>query len=368
MNQSYLALALSRLLLLIATIGLFNPSLKACDRSSYVLDSLTFDGAEFTIYTQFCIGGGLLGSNRGADNFTSTFAFALYGPTTMQMTSFSPATFTSDTTLCPANSFGFSGGVGINADTGVAYIPGCFYTCISSTAQCGRPHSDCNQMVVSVNELPDSIRLFGIEGAGNPIAGCYPNPDMIIDFTTLPVVWSSFYAVPHPEEVVLNWSTAQETNNDYFKVFRSGVDQVWEEIGRTNAVGYSESIQEYNFVDDNPLLGTNWYKIEQIDLDGARTTSEAVSADFAGSFDFDWESVGPNPVQEQLNIGYQLPESQSVKLALFDTQGRLVFSDDLDGQAGVNRISLDFSVLPRGNYFLKLVGKQGALHKQITRM
>ena len=53
----------------------------ACDRTQYVLDSSTFDVSTgtYTIYTTFCVGGGIIGSTRGADNSTSTFAFAV-GP------------------------------------------------------------------------------------------------------------------------------------------------------------------------------------------------------------------------------------------------------------------------------------------------
>lgn len=189
--------ALSCLLIGLTFMVVSSNSTKACDRTQYVLDSVSFDGTNYTIYTTFCVGGGIIGSTRGADNWTGTFAFAVYGPLTMTFGGYSPNTLTSDTTMCTNNSTTFSGSFGANF--GVAYIsPGCFYTCVSSTALCGRPHSDCSQFVITVSEVPDSIRLYGMEGTGNPIAGCYPNPDMLIDFTTLPVVWSSFDA-PQPQ-------------------------------------------------------------------------------------------------------------------------------------------------------------------------
>ena len=368
MNHFTLFRTLSGVMLLVLTLTLTNQSAKACDRSSYVLDSLTFDGSNFTVYTQFCIGGGVIGSSQGANNFTSTFAFALYGPTTMQMISYAPNSLTSDSTGCLANSTTFSGGVGINADTGVAYVPGCFYTCINSTVACGRPHADCDQLVLTLNELPDSIRLFGVEGSGNPVAGCFPEPDMVLDFTVLPVVWSSFGAVKNGEQVDLNWSTAQEHNNDHFEVMRRGSTQSWEEIGQVEAVGYSDERQSYSFTDYSPLNGLNQYKIVQIDQDGQSSQSETVSVEFQADDEFRWLGIGPNPATDLIKAGFVSPEDQAYELSLFDINGSKVYAQSVEGRAGNNELSIDLSPLASGTYFIKLSGRHGSLQKRILKM
>ena len=368
MNHFTLFRAFAGVMLFVLAMSLTNQSAKACDRSSYVLDSLSFDGANFTVYTQFCIGGGLIGSTQGADNFTTTFAFALYGPTTMQMLSYSPTSLTSDTTGCLANSATFSGGVNINADTGIAYVPACFYTCINSTFSCGRPHADCDQLVVTLNELPDSIRLFGVEGSGNPIAGCFPEPDMVLDFTVLPVVWSSFGAVNNGEQIDLDWATVQEHNNDHFEVMRRGVDQNWEEIGQVEAVGLSDERQSYSYTDYSPLVGMNQYKIVQVDADGRTSQSETISVDYSPNSEFRWLGIGPNPAIDLLGASFFSPEDQALELSLFDINGNKVYAQSLQGQAGNNEMSIDLSPLASGTYFIKLAGRKGSLQKRIMKL
>ncbi len=339
-----------------------------CDRSGYALDSITFNGSEYSIYTTFCIGGGVVGSTFGADNFTATFAIGLYGSPTLQMTSFSPPFVISDTTNCLANAFTFSGGAGMNVDTGIAYVPSCFYTCISSTVGCGRPHSDCNQSVITVNELPDSLRLFGIEGTGNPIAGCFPNPEMLIDFNTLPVIWSSFGAVKQDEIVEIDWSTSQESNNNYFRVMRAAATGDWEELGTVNAVGHSETRQSYSFNDYAPQKGINRYKVVQVDNDGRTSETEVVSLQFELDEQFAWKHVGPVPTVDQLTMSFVSSSAQPVQLAIFNLRGQKVFEKSIDGIYGLNRLSIDISAFEAGAYYLKLNCSTGTLTKKIVKI
>ena len=343
-------------------------SVYGCDRSGYVLDSVVFDGTEYSIYTTFCIGGGVIGSTFGADNFTATFAFGLYGPASMQMTGYSPPFVISDTTNCLANSVTFSGGSGMNVDTGIAYIPSCVFTCINSTFACGRPHSDCNQLRIDVTELPDSIRLFGIEGTGNPIAGCFPNPEMGIFFNTLPVIWRTFDVQQKDETVDITWSTSQENNNSHFRIMRIGATGVWEELSTVNAVGYSEDHTSYDFTDAQPLPGINRYKVVQVDNDGRSSETEPLSVNFELEADFAWRQVGPIPTHDQLDLAYIISKPAPLQLNIFNLNGEVVYTQAVDAQFGLNRMSLDLNTLANGAYFLSLSGPEGKLSKKIVKI
>ncbi len=342
-------------------------SAKACDRTQYVLDSATFDGTNFTLYTTFCVGGGIIGSTRGADNWTGTFAFAVYGSPTMSFIGYTPPAMTSDTTACTNPSTTFSGSFGANF--GVAYISqGCFYTCVSSTAACGRPHSDCTQFVITVSEIPDSIRLYGMEGTGNPVAGCYPNPDMLIDFTTLPVVWESFDAQKVDETISVNWSTAQEVNNDHFRVMRSGNTGDWVEIGTVEAIENAESGHSYNFVDETPLQGTNRYKVIQVDLDGRSSETEVASVTFVLDVELAWREVGPNPTSDYLNFSFITDMEFPMNLEIFNLKGEKVVEQGFTTEYGLNKMTLDLSSVSEGIYILRLKGTHGSLNKKIIKI
>lgn len=360
---------LSCLLLTLVISSYFSSPLKACDRSLYVLDSTTFDGTTYTVYTTFCIGGGIIGSTQGADNFTGLFAFGIYGSETMQMNSWGPTSFTSDTTNCQANGVTFSSVPNIPSDTGIVYFPNsCFYACISSTAFCGNPHSDCNQLIITFNELPDSIRLYGPEGTGNPVAGCYPNPTMIIDFTILPVIWSSFDAHKQDEHVDISWATTHEYNNSHYRVMRSGSEGEWTEIGMVGAVGYSESAQSYSFVDENPQQGVNQYKVIQVDNDGRSSETETVSLNFELENQLEWRQIGPVPTHDVLNVSFITNSPQAMSLSLFNVKGEIVYDQSVSAEYGLNKKSIDLGSLSSGVYYLSLTGSQGTLRKKIVKI
>ncbi|MBM3325410.1 MAG: T9SS type A sorting domain-containing protein [Calditrichaeota bacterium] len=60
----------------------------------------------------------------------------------------------------------------------------------------------------------------------------------------------------------------------------------------------------------------------------------------------------------QLNVHstlrYQLPQNAEIRLSLIDAAGRLVWDETLPGEAGVNRITIDASLLPAGVYLIRL--------------
>ena len=174
---------------LLAILFLFalSPSTIACDRSSVALDSVVAVGNEYDIYVTLCIGGGISGVNIGADNDTYSFSFGFYSTacTPLCISEFPPS-ITGDSTqvtaigvdvgAAPQPPFGTQGNILYQAPTAPLF-------CISNITTCGSVHTQCDQYRFRMNAIPDSLRVFGIEGAGNPVAGCYPNSDMVIDFT-----------------------------------------------------------------------------------------------------------------------------------------------------------------------------------------
>lgn len=168
---------------------LLSPKAVACDRSSVALDSVVCESGNYRIYLSLCVGGGATGVMKGAGGDTRTFAFGFYSTNaSMAVQSFTPATVTGDSTgtTLVGNNYGPIPTSPFFSQANVLYIdPGdpAGFMCTLSTNLCGNVHTQCNQYSFLVNAMPDSLRMFAIEGGGNPVGGCYPNPDMGIDFT-----------------------------------------------------------------------------------------------------------------------------------------------------------------------------------------
>lgn len=84
----------------------------------------------------------------------------------------------------------------------------------------------------------------------------------------LPISLVSFEGHEIDRGVELKWTTATETNNDYFTISRSKDGEMWENLGRVSGAGTSLSQTDYSLVDMSPYGGINYYRLTQTDFDG----------------------------------------------------------------------------------------------------
>lgn len=75
----------------------------------------------------------------------------------------------------------------------------------------------------------------------------------------LPVTISSFNNTCKNGNTLLKWSTASETNNDYFAIERSDQDFQFYEIGRVMGSGNSNTNNNYSFLDPSFNNKTTYY-------------------------------------------------------------------------------------------------------------
>lgn len=95
--------------------------------------------------------------------------------------------------------------------------------------------------------------------------------------TVLPVSWLDFSANDNDGSVRLNWSTAQEINNNLFEIERSEDDKNYEKIGELKGKGTTEKKSYYEFLDNAPLSKKVLYRIKQVDMDGKEDYSKVIS-------------------------------------------------------------------------------------------
>ena len=177
--------------ILISVLSLAYSPTQACNNTSLTLDSVVVEGSNYRTYVTLCIGGGITGASRGADDMTLDMAFGFYtSGSSINILNFTPSSVVGDSSggVMPGTVLGFSA---LGADDLVYYAypgSGPAFMCVSSVNQCGQLHSQCDQYSFLTNVIPDSIRLFGAEGAGNPYGGCFPNSDMVVFPPMMPFV------------------------------------------------------------------------------------------------------------------------------------------------------------------------------------
>ncbi|TVR42022.1 MAG: T9SS C-terminal target domain-containing protein [Cryomorphaceae bacterium] len=93
------------------------------------------------------------------------------------------------------------------------------------------------------------------------------------EMSPLPLEWLDFTARPDAFGVHLDWLTGSEQNTSHFEVQRSANARDFYNIGTLSAAGFSSQVLSYYWLDHLPMRGMNYYRIRQIDFDGAYTYS-----------------------------------------------------------------------------------------------
>ena len=162
----------------------------------------------------------------------------------------------------------------------------------------------------------------------------------------LPVEFAGIKAhAQRGEGIELEFATSVEENNSHFEVERGTGNRSWKNIGRLNGAGTTERRQEYKFLDSAPLLGTNYYRIKQVDFDGSFSYSKIVSANWS---DKPVITLYPNPTSEQVQIGGLSSTEEEVVVEVLDLTGKNILRQVWRQQP------LNVQALPPGLYWIRL--------------
>lgn len=112
--------------------------------------------------------------------------------------------------------------------------------------------------------------------------------------TPLPVELLYFDANAKENKVQLEWKTVTEINNDYFEVLKSVNAENWEKIAVIQGAGTTTTEVTYETYDNNPYAGTSYYKLKQVDFDGAYEYSDIRAVRFEEN-SMSTISLYPNP-------------------------------------------------------------------------
>jgi len=174
--------------------------------------------------------------------------------------------------------------------------------------------------------------------------------------SSLPVELLSFTGTVKDQKVYLNWITATEVNNYGFEVQRSTQINKWDVLGFVEGHGNSNSQKEYNFIDgeSNPA-GIYYYRLRQIDNDGAYEYSNIIEINFNVPDNFELSQNYPNPFNPSTTISFNLPKPGIVTLRVYNLMGEEI-KTLVEGykKAGVYRINFNAEDLASGMYLYRL--------------
>jgi hypothetical protein len=163
----------------------------------------------------------------------------------------------------------------------------------------------------------------------------------------LPIVLLSFNATKLNEHTsLITWETISEKDNEYFLIERS-IDGInFETIGKVKGAINSSSLIAYSFIDENPALGVNYYRLKQVDLDTKSSYSSIKSVDFSGAR-LSFRSEGGNYF-----ILSNFGQETEIQYELISTDGKSVLTKSYNASNAKHELML--SNLSSAVYFIRI--------------
>jgi hypothetical protein len=142
----------------------------------------------------------------------------------------------------------------------------------------------------------------------------------------LPIELLLFSVVQKGNKGVIAWSTATETNNDYYTLERSSDGTSFESVIQIDGAGNSSSVLNYSAEDKDPYEGISYYRLKQTDFNGRSSYSHLAMLEFHHDAEFSF-NLYPNPNDgSAFNISIDSKKDDEVLVVVYDALGKETYS------------------------------------------
>jgi hypothetical protein len=179
------------------------------------------------------------------------------------------------------------------------------------------------------NSLDATTNYGGVGGHGRVIITAYTSP--------LFIALKDFYAKNLEDTNLINWTTTHEDYGDVFELERSMDGKSFEKLLSMDAYGI-KSGSIYNFVDEKPYAGDNFYRLNLINVDGTNYKSNIIAVKaYPRKSEVDFVYY-PNPITDVLTIAVSGDLFLPAHFTVSDLNGRIIYMSEIN-DTGITRLN-----------------------------
>jgi hypothetical protein len=198
-----------------------------------------------------------------------------------------------------------------------------FTNCFAGTIHSG--NSTALQLKISSDRLCYGEYSMDVQISSN----CELNPSVTVPVKLtvsddIPVELASFNVLLNKGEVILEWETKSEKNNNGFQIERKANENIWQELAFVKGSGTTTESHKYIFSDKPNTAGSYKYRLLQYDYDGTKTLTDELDVEIKGPEMFELSQNYPNPFNPVTTIKYSLPVQSRTAVTIHNIVGELM--------------------------------------------
>ncbi len=178
-------------------------------------------------------------------------------------------------------------------------------------------------------------------------------------YYTLPIKLISFTGTCIDPNILLNWSTASETNNSFFSIEKSVNALSWTEIAKIEAAHNSTVVNKYSFIDEAQKEGNYFYRLKQTDYDGMYRYGQTIFIKNCSRNTIENLKVYPNPSSGNFGLSYNGNTSLIKFTQVFNAIGEKVY------EANSFPLKINLIIKIPGIYYVRIITPTTTITKEI---
>lgn len=225
----------------------------------------------------------------------------------------------------------------------------------NSVSNCWSPGTETTGTVTATGLTIGNTYILMVDGwAGD---NCdFQVDNWVASGIILPVELINFTGISLSDRNTLTWKTITERDNDYFSIQRSIDGITFETIGRMEGAGTTTEVQFYAFDDYHTRPGITYYRLEQVDFNGAKHYSDFIAIQRT-SMEEGLINAYPNPTNGLVTIEVNKQITGEATLKVSSLSGTVVHQDSFTS-VGLLSYDVDLSSLDRGVYIISYIDQE----------
>ena len=165
---------------------------------------------------------------------------------------------------------------------------------------------------------------------------------LVDNLSILPVTLLNFDGICNNGNMIINWSTASESNSNYFTLEKSydGLSFSW--LANVKAVGNSRQTNNYSYEDKNEL-GDTYYRLSEIDLNGSNEPFKIIFVKQC-ALKNENDTISLTTRNGGINLAVFSLNNQDIEIKLFEITGSKTYNQFVSVTKGNNRFWIDPNV------------------------